>query len=161
MKIKHPILLGFGVVCLWLLFWPSEKDLLNKQMAELCKIDGGVKIYETVKLPAEMFNENGGLKNKKFIRKDNKDLMFIGSDYILIEDSADIKKGDPLKGEGWLLRSHSEIRRTTDNALIAEAVQYGRAGGDRWSLGMHSIDDCPNEPIDLFNKVFSKQGAIK
>lgn len=156
MKTKHMVLSGLGVFVLWLFFWPSEKDHLNAQMAELCKIDGGVKIYERVKLPAEMYNEWGGLKNKKFVRQNNKDLMLIGSDYILIEESVDIKKGDPLKGEGWLLRSHSEIRRITDNALLAEAVQYGRAGGDRWSAGMHSIDDCPNEPIDLFKQVFSK-----
>jgi len=161
MKIKHPIGLAFLGLCLWLLFWPSEKDHLNKQMAELCKKDGGVRIYERVKLSPEMFNEWGGLKNKKFTRQNNKDLMLIGNDYILIEESIYIKKGDLQKNEGVLLRTHSEIRRTTNNTLLAEAVQYGRAGGDRWSAGMHSIDDCPNEPIDLFNKVFSKEGAAK
>ena len=156
MKIKHYVLLGFGLIVLYLLFWPSEKDHLNAQMAELCKKDGGVKIYETVKLPAEMFNEWGGLKNKKFIRKDNKDLMLIGSDYILIEVSVDIKKGDIQKDEGVLSRTRSEVRRTINNMLLAEAVEYRRAGGDRWNAGMPSADSCPIDPIDLFDRVFSK-----
>lgn len=161
MKTKHIVLSVLAVFVLWLIFWPSEKDHLNAQMAVLCKKDGGVKIYETVKLPAEMFNEWGGLKNKKFTRQNNKDSMLIGNDYILIEESISIKKGDIQKDEGVLSRTRSEIRRTTNNALLAEAVEYRRAGGDRWNAGMPSADSCPIDSIDLFNKVFSKLGATK
>ncbi len=36
-----------------------EKFALDRQMEELCKKDGGVKIYETVTLPASMFDRLG------------------------------------------------------------------------------------------------------
>ena len=39
-----------------------EKYALDRQMEELCKKDGGVRIFEHVKLPANRFDEHGNLK---------------------------------------------------------------------------------------------------
>ena len=154
-NLKHYVLLGFGLVVLYLLFWPSEKDHLNAQMAELCKKNGGVKIYETVKLPPEMFDEYGMLRNRKSVKENGHYVSYFGSDYALVEEVLIIKNGDPTKGQGLLLRGHNFIRRVSSNKILGEAVQYGRAGGDRWSAGMHSQSQCSDEPIDLVNKVFN------
>lgn len=86
MKTKHIVLSGLGVFVLWLFFWPSEKDHLNAQMAELCKKDGGVKVYETVKLPAEMFDESGNLKNRKPIKENGHYVVHIGNEYVLFDE---------------------------------------------------------------------------
>ena len=36
-----------------------EKARFDQQVKELCAKDGGVKVYETVKMPAEKFNQWG------------------------------------------------------------------------------------------------------
>jgi len=161
MKTKHMILFGLGIFVLWLFFWPSEKDHLNAQMAALCKKDGGVKIYERVKLPAEMFNEFGSLKTPKTIRKGNEYISQFANIYELSTEVQIIKDGDLQKGEGRLTRQYRKLFNTKNNSLLAEGVFYGRAGGDRWSPGMHSQSGCPENPVNIADEVFSKQGATK
>jgi hypothetical protein len=153
MKITKILLIGFGILCLWLLFWPSEKDHLNAQMAELCKKDGGVKIYETVKLPPEMFDEHGLLRSTKRVKEDGNYVMYFGNDYVSVSEEIDIKTGDLQKGEGQLSRVHDFIRRLSSNKVLGESVVYRRAGGDRWNAGMSSQAICP-ESIDLFKAIF-------
>lgn len=161
MKTKHIILTGLGVFVLWLFFWPSEKDHLNAQMAELCKKDGGVKIYERVKLPPEMYNEFGSLKTPKYIKRGNDYISQIADIYELSTEVQVIKDGDLQKGEGVLDRQHRKLINVKNNRLLAEGVFYGRVGGDRWSPGMHSQSGCPENPVNIIDEVFSKQGATK
>ena len=134
----------------------GEKYALDRQMEELCKKDGGVKIYETVELPAEMFDELGNLKAKKYVRKNDDYIVQIADVYENSSESTEIKKGDPLKGEGRLTRIHSTVVRTSDKKLLAEMVEYNRAGGDLFVIGHHTQSHCPIEPIDVINKVFRK-----
>lgn len=160
MKTKHIVLSGLGVFVLWIFFWPSEKDYLNAQMAELCKKDGGVKIYETVRLPAEMFNNAGNLIKTKSTTSNNehgaKYSVQYSEAYELKETVVYLKKGDLSKREGRLTRNHFELIRLSDNKVLSEAIQYNRAGGDRWSPGMHSQAHCPEGPIDIASKVLIK-----
>jgi hypothetical protein len=37
----------------------TEKDRLDREVKRLCAIDGGITVYETVKLPAERFDGYG------------------------------------------------------------------------------------------------------
>lgn len=160
MKIKHPILLAAGLVVAYMLFWPSEKDYLNAQMAELCKKDGGVKIYETVRLPAEMLNSAGNLIEIKHITKNydygTEYIVEYSGGYIWQEKVIDIKKGDIQKDEGWLTRNELKVIRISDKKVLAEAIQYSRAGGDRWNAGMPSQAHCPDGPINIINAALLK-----
>jgi hypothetical protein len=154
MKTKYIVLLILGGACLWLLFWPSEKDRLNAQMAELCKKDGGVKIYERMELPADAFNQQGGLKTPKYIKRENDYVTQIADVYELSTEIQVITDGDLQKGEGRLDRQHRKLVDTRTNKLLAEGVFYNRAGGDRWSAGMHSQSGCPENPVNIINEVF-------
>jgi hypothetical protein len=156
MKIKHAVLLGFMAICLYLFFWPSEKDHLNAQMAELCKKDGGVKIYETVKLAPEMFDDLGNLKAGVNVRKGEDYVTQFAGAYELITENKVLKDGDSLKGEGRLARHHTKLLRMSDQSLIAEMVDYNRAGGDRWFAGMPSQDTCKLEAGDFLYQIFRK-----
>ena len=156
MKTKSIALIGFGILCLWLFFWPSEKDYLDKQMVELCKKDGGVKIYETVKLPPEMFDDLGNLNAGVNIRKGEEYVTQFGGAYELTTETTDVKKGDPLKGEGWLTRHHTKVIHISDQKLLAEIVDYNRAGGDRWFAGMPSQNTCKLGAEDFIYQVFKK-----
>lgn len=170
MKIKHPILLAVVVSCLYLLFWPSEKDHLNAQMAELCKIDGGVKIYETVKLPPKMFDQFGQPRfseNEVLKMPKNMQAHKLGNEYTYIIETIILKEGDSWKGQGHLSQSHYKIQRNGDKKIMAEEIQYFRAGGDRWYPGHPSSSSCPLDPGNITEKVFIKdsnfetQGATK
>jgi len=157
MKIKHPIGLAFLGLCLWLLFWPSEKDHLNKQMAALCKKDGGVRIYERVQLSPQMYNEWGSLKTPKTIKRGNEYISQIADIYESNTEKENIKNGDPFKGEGSLARHHTKVIRVTDKKILAEYISYSRVGGDRWFAGMPSAENCPiNDGTSLLEKVFYK-----
>lgn len=157
MKIKHAVLLGFMAICLYLFFWPSEKDHLNAQMAELCKKDGGVKIYETVKLAPEMFDDLGNLKAGVNIRKSEQYVtQFAGTYELYSEPVLVIKSGDSLKGEGNLARHHTKLVRISDGKLLAEIIDYYRSGGDRWFAGMPSSSACSLD-ADFLHQVFKKK----
>lgn len=153
MNIK-PLKVTLLVLSVYLLTGCAEKHELDRQMEELCKKDGGVKIYETVKLPPEFFGTDGLIKNTEYRREGNKTFLKLASDFVLIEEVTELTKGDPLKGEGRLSRVHFEIRRISNNSLLAEAVEYGRSGGDIWFFGQPSQAICPKESINLVSKVF-------
>ena len=159
MKAKHMILSGLGVFVLWLFFWPSEKDHLNAQMAELCKKDGGVKIYETVKLPAEMFDQFGQPKfEKNNVLKMPKNMQAhrLGSSYTYIIETTVLKEGDPWKNQGYLSKDQFRIQRNVDKKIMAEEIQYYRSGGDRWYPGHPSASSCPLGAGNITEKVFIK-----
>ena len=134
-----------------------EKYSLDRQMNQLCKRDGGVKVYETVALPEVEFSKDGVPLARYWL-----DPLLIGTAYRLgpnyhyasLEET--IKAGDPTKGEGSLTRYVQEIRRINDGKLLGRSVWYGRAGGDLIVLGHFSTAGCPDPAEPLFTTVFIK-----
>ena len=136
-----------------------ERWALDRQMEELCKKDGGVKVYETVTLPPSEFS-NTGVPLARFISLAKSDADYLGPDYrymrkveILVGRNADIEKG-----EGRLTRVYFAIYRRSDGHLLGEAIWYGRGGGDGFTFGFQpSGNSCPKPSIDLINSVFLKE----
>lgn len=117
-----------------------EKFALDRQMEELCKKDGGIKVYETVTLPPEMFDRWGdpfpGWRERKSEDR-------LGSEYRYVEETVYLKQGDPFKGEGRLRRTSEQIYRRVDGKLMGEAVSYGRSGGDFIAYAHPTSKHCP------------------
>jgi hypothetical protein len=134
----------------------AEKHELDRQMEELCKKDGGVKIYETVKLSPEMFDDLGNLKAIKPVRKNGAYVTQIADVYEQSSETVIIKDGDLQKREGRLTRNYTVLIHVTNKKKLAEKISYSRVGGDLFVLGHHTQAHCPKEPIDLIEKVFSK-----
>jgi len=135
-----------------------EKYELDRQMEELCKKDGGVRVYETVTLPPEMFDQGGNPFPGWATRPPEQRLV---GDYRLSWVVTDLKRGDPLRGEGRLSRSHWEVVRLSDGKVLGEATAYGRSGGDFIVLGHFSSRTCPvrfGEARALIQGVFIKGG---
>ena len=134
-----------------------EKWALDKQMKELCAKDGGVKVYEAVTLPPEMFDQDGspfpGWRNRKSLDRFGKDYRYERIDQVL--DS-----GDPLKGEGRLERTEWRIVRQADQKLLGAGVAYIRVGGDFILLGHPSGAHCPSayNTNQLSHEVFIQRG---
>lgn len=134
-----------------------EKFELDRRMEELCKKDGGVRVYETVKLPPEMFEHYGDPFPGWRGRPDSERL---GSDYEYLSTSEDLVKGDPLKGQGRLRRDHIKIVRRTDTKLMGESIYYGRSGGDFIVIDHFTSKGCPQgqHHSDVVRQVFINQG---
>ena len=132
-----------------------EKDKLDKQMEELCKKDGGSKVYETVILPAYMFDESGYPFPGWRDRLNNEDRL--SKDYLYIREEKVLKNGDPLKGEGQLSRFRTKIIRRSDSKLLGEKVFYTRVGGDGIVIGHYTMNTCPKTGEPIEKSIFVKR----
>ena len=127
-----------------------SKDELDAEVKRLCAIDGGVKVYETVKLPPDKFNQYGQINFYKPTQGENA----LGSKYIYRSDDYYYYQGDPT-----MVRYRHQVIRRSDGRLLGESTSYGRGGGDLPGPWESSSFHCPptseSSEIALFNKIFS------
>lgn len=121
----------------WTLYG-GEKFLLDRQVQELCAKDGGVKIYETVKLSANRFDAYGDLRIPS--KRDAKP-----EDDYYYEWNVD-RYGD---GNPSMRRDHFLVFRRSDSKLLGEAVSYARRGGDLPGPWHESSFRCPEQAGDV------------
>ncbi len=135
-----------------------EKYALDRQMEELCKKDGGIRVHETVKLPASMFNQDGDpFPGSRAQAIDER----LGAAYRFVDEITYLKRGEPMKGEGQLDKSRKLILRKSDNKILGESISYGRSGGDFIAFGHFTSKSCPvslGGAQTLLRAVFVKEG---
>ena len=110
----------------------TEKDRLDREVERLCAIDGGIKVYETVKLPAERIDQYGqiSIPYKKNVTP--------GDEYYYESSTVYLIKGNPE------LRQYiSKIYRRSDDRLLGESTSYSRIGGDMPGPWQPSSFMCP------------------
>lgn len=136
----------------------GEKDEADRQMQELCAKDGGVKVYETVKVPKKQFDKWGMPRGKNWDGSNFPSTL--DPEYQLKATSMFLKRGDPLKGEVEMWKDATKIYRHSDGKILGESVTYGRRGGDLYIallLGGHpSGGHCPILEKSLISTVFIK-----
>lgn len=129
----------------------GEKYALDSQMEALCKKDGGIKVYETVTIPPDRFDQNGypfpaQMRNfsQPIVTSDQvTSEENFGPGYRLISNTTYLKNGNPIKGDGVLRRYSERVVRLADNKVLGDAVSFGRTGGDFVALGHPSSNHCP------------------
>ncbi|MHB1619264.1 MAG: hypothetical protein ACYCTY_04665 [Sulfuricella sp.] len=119
---------------LWLAV--GEKLWLDHQVRDLCAKDGGVRVYETVTLPSEKFNQWGQPNFNIPVTPYNK--LKDADEYYLEWEIANIKRGNPS-----LERSHFRLIRRSDQKLLGESVSYSRGGGGLPGPWHESSFICP------------------
>jgi hypothetical protein len=113
---------------------PSKSEL-DAEVKRLCAIDGGVKVYETVRLPADKFDE---LKRRNFVLPDK--LAAKPTDEYYVEtDRHFYRQGNPE-----MSRRQYKIIRSSDHKTLGELVFYGRGGGDIPGPWHGSSFTCPD-----------------
>jgi len=153
----HAVPWLYGWLALVFLASGCEKFELDRQMEELCKKDGGVKIYETIILPPEMFDQWGdpfpGWRGRPIEER-------LGTEYRYVVETLFLKQGDPQKGEGRLDKTVTKIYRRRDGKLLGEATSFGRSGGDFIAFDHPSSKSCPSFQSDeewVIKSVFVKK----
>jgi len=135
-----------------------ERWRLDQQMEQLCKKDGGIKVYETVTLPASEFGPGGEpLFKQRVPGTPREDIL--GPEY-RYGSSREILVGSPQpeQGSGQLLRLHWTIHRRSDNKLLGEQTEYRRSGGDLFTFGFQpSNATCPLVERHVSQLVFIKE----
>lgn len=124
-----------------------EKARLDEKVRELCAKDGGIKVYETVKLPAERFDQYGVVSIP--LKGDAKP----EDEYYIDWNVQYIKHGNPS-----LWRSHHRLFRRSDRKILGESIMYARSGGDLPGPWHGSTFKCP-EPTQgpsLESSVFTR-----
>lgn len=98
-----------------------QKYRLDAQVSEMCANDGGTRIYETVPLPPEKFNEwrqvNFSVPLKDSVKR--------GDEYFYEWEITYYRTGNPELSKG-----HFKVIRQKDLKLLGESVYYSRGGGD-------------------------------
>lgn len=124
-----------------------SKGQLDDEVRRLCAIDGGIKVYETVKLPAEKFDQYGQ------IQIPYKGIIKPGDEYYYDFYTTYLIKGNPE-----LRQYHSKVYRRSDNKVIGESISYSRVGGDMPGPWHSSSFLCPkNEGFNyLMKQIFIK-----
>lgn len=97
----------------------TEKARLDREVKRLCAIDGGIKVYETVKLPAERFDQSGqiSIPYKKNVKPEDEYYYESSTVYL-------------IKGNPELRQYRSQIYRRSDGGLLGDSISYSRIGGD-------------------------------
>jgi hypothetical protein len=123
-----------------------SKGQLDDEVRRLCAMDGGIKVYEMVKLPAEKFDKYDQIRvPAKWLAKPEDEYYYESSTSYLI------------KGNPELRQDHYKIYRRSDQKLLGESVVYSRVGGDIPGPWHHSSFMCP-EDSNLVRRVFIQSG---
>jgi len=126
--------------------------IADAQVDELCAKDGGIKVYETVTLPKERFNEWG-----QFVVHDEK-YAKPTDEYYRVEKITDIKgsHNSGQMGDLIIYRNHWKIYRRIDHKLLGESIRYARMKGDIFIVDAPSGYTCPEKGTSIESQIFLK-----
>lgn len=127
---KHLMLVAMVVAALQGCATPSQ-IAADAEVKRLCAIDGGVKVYETVKMPPDRFDRDG-----KFPIRDKDSAP--GSDYYLEQETTELLAGDPR-----ITKYTYKVIRRKDKKIMSISIRYVRGGGDISGPGFPSSFFCP------------------
>lgn len=148
MKTFLSLLLAIIVLPLITACVTPQKIFADAKVRELCEKDGGIKVYEMVKLPTERFNEYGQ------IRIPHKETAKPEDEYYYDSSRISIRKGNP---EIW--QSHYKVYRRLGHKLLGEVIRYSRSGGDIPGPWHPSSFGCPEDAdfVNLKKQIFIKK----
>ena len=138
-----------AIACCLLFLVGCEKSRLDEEVRQLCAKDGGIKIYETVKLPSERFDQHGNIKIPSKKDANPSDEYYYESETIFL------RSGNPD-----LRRSHDKIIRRHDQKVLGEFVYYARRGGNISGPWHESYFGCSgiSKQQNFESSIFTKDG---
>lgn len=148
-RLRTAIVVIAAMLWLGLSFWFAGGRTMyyDTMVNRMCRVDGGVKVYERVVLPAERFDKWGVARIPSATEATQSDEYYYKS--ILTY----YMKGNP---EIWRLSFF--VYRRNDKKAIGEAVSYGRRGGNFPGPWHESSFGCPSHAdiADLKKQLFAR-----
>lgn len=150
--IKGLVVLGTLILFIWFLWIAVGRNMwLDHQVRELCTKDGGVKVYETVILPAERFDKYGNvhIPSKNFAKPTD--------EYYYESKNQYFQKGNADQtGNPDIFQYNFRIVRHLDGKIMGESISYIRRGGGLPGPWHPSSFSCP-EHSDPARLIFKSQ----
>jgi hypothetical protein len=103
---------------------------LDAEVDRLCAVDGGLKIYETVKLPPEKFTKHNQINFYHRTQYENA----LGAEYVWKTEVKYLQPGADPQANPRMWRDHYKVVRRSDGKLLGESISYSRYGGDPYWL---------------------------
>jgi hypothetical protein len=139
------IILAWLFASVW--YGGGRKFYYDAEVRRLCAIDGGVKVYETVTLPADRFDTYGNV-NVYSIRSAKPT-----DEYYYEKENEALKTGNPSVN-----RITTQIIRRSDGKVLGESIRYSRGGGDLPLPSQPSAFSCPAIlDLNLETSIFRKE----
>lgn len=137
-------------------FWEAagKKMYWDAKVRKLCAIDGGVKVYETVELPVEMFNQWGQPNFYHPSQGENA----LGPEYLVKVETRFLRAEDE---KPVIMRFQNQVIRQSDGKLLAKSISYARRGGDLPGPWHPSSYRCPDHSKDVLDEIFVKSKSIE
>jgi len=129
-----------------------QKADLDREVDRLCAIDGGVHIYEVVRLPKSDFGPDGTVFPQYRHLPSNNGRF--SSAYVVRRADKVLVRGNPA-----MQRINTLIVRVSDDKVLGEVVIYRRSGGDMPGPAAASRHSCPEDgpALDLEGQIFKPQ----
>lgn len=144
------VAVGFGILSMPALISNGVKAYYDRQVRQLCAKDGGVRVYEAVRLSTEEFDE---LRRVNFVLPDKSQAKQT-DEYYYETDRYYYRQRNPE-----VSRSQHRIVRRSDGKVLGELVRYGRGGGDLpgpWHGSSFMCPDPVRQPSNLETTIFVK-----
>jgi hypothetical protein len=116
----------------------ARKAYYDREVRRMCTADGGVVIFERLKLTHAEYDRLGGSRGEIPIPEERS----ASSEHPYVSDTqrTTLRDSNPAV---W--RTESVYKRRADGRIFARVVSYSRVGGDFPSMGHASSFSCPNE----------------
>ncbi len=129
------------VVALWWGVPTARKAYYDGKVRSMCAQDGGIKVHEQVRLPAERFDKWGGVRIPLATNAKASD------EFVMSLDTKYYKSPTTISGLA-MWRDHYRIMRRGDSKILGELILYARRGGDPIGPWESSWYACPESQSD-------------
>ncbi|MDR1163087.1 MAG: hypothetical protein LBM17_04520, partial [Candidatus Accumulibacter sp.] len=109
----------------------------DAKIDHLCAVDGGIRVYKTVKLPMNRFDKWGN------VNVHSEEYAKPTDEYFYRATGKHYQTGNPA-----IIRSVTQMIRRADGNLLGESIRYRREGGN-FALWIPTSYSCP--PIKGLN----------
>ena len=147
---------GWTLAALVFVFWwgipLARQAYYDAETRKLCAMDGGARVFERVKLPAERFDEYGSVRIPLLRYAKQTD------EFVFTWEVNELSRPLTSLGDLTLSRDHFQIIRRKDSKVLGEATSYLRRGGDPYVPWEPSSFRCPDAAgvQELIRLVFVK-----
>jgi len=142
------------LVLLAVTFFEGRKAYWDYRVREMCEKDGGITVFEQVRLNAEDFRRLNGT-NREIPIPERRSAPPM-AEYVSDSERSVIRQGSPAV---W--RVEVTIHAVNGNRTLARYINYSRSGGDFPTFAHPSTFSCDQGFGSVSKRLFIIEGGVK